>query len=343
MRLIHAERLQVVDVLRGIASLAVCVFHLTNGNSSFLPNGILKSAGAYGWLGVEIFFVISGFILPYAMHRAGYEFKHFGTFLLKRIVRLDPPYVVTILLIIVLGYLAAMTPGYQGKPFTVSTPQILVHVAYLNAFFDYKWLNPVFWSLAIEFQYYWLVGLLFPLIANKRFSVRAGLFASLTVLAIAIPEARFVFHWLALYMMGMLGFQFQAGIVDRKGFLIWLGILSLSSLYTLGFLVTVVAAATVLVIAHANFGGKVLIFFGKISYSLYLVHIPIGMKIVNLGQRFVTGEAARWLVVVFAIAASVFAAYCLFRLVEGPAQRWSSSIKYQSVRAKLLSPVVQDA
>jgi peptidoglycan/LPS O-acetylase OafA/YrhL len=76
------QRLPVLDMLRGIASFAVCWFHLTNGNVAFLPAGILKSSGAYGWLGVEVFFVISGFVIPYALERSRYGINDCGTFLL---------------------------------------------------------------------------------------------------------------------------------------------------------------------------------------------------------------------------------------------------------------------
>src|SRR5689334_14543570 len=91
-------RISTVDSLRGIASLAVCWFHLTNGNPSFLTGGPLKSSGTYGWLGVEMFFVISGFVIPYSLHKAGYDLKSFGTFVAKRIIRLDPPYLVSIVI-----------------------------------------------------------------------------------------------------------------------------------------------------------------------------------------------------------------------------------------------------
>ena len=86
-----AGRIETLDCLRGIAAFAVLWFHLTNGNLGFLPPGVLKSSGAFGWLGVEVFFVISGFILPYALQRAGYHSADFFQFVWKRILRLDPP------------------------------------------------------------------------------------------------------------------------------------------------------------------------------------------------------------------------------------------------------------
>src|SRR4051812_47773396 len=103
--------------MRGLASFAVCWYHVTHGNAAFLSPGVLKSSGSYGWLGVEVFFVISGFVIPYALQGSKYRIRDCGTFLLKRVVRLDPPYFATICVILVLGYLSAKTPGFAGEPF----------------------------------------------------------------------------------------------------------------------------------------------------------------------------------------------------------------------------------
>ncbi len=82
-----------LDLLRGLAAVAVCYFHFTHGNPDFLSKtNILYQSGRYGFLGVDVFFVISGFVIPYAMYRGMYRFKNFGTFLLKRVIRIEPPF-----------------------------------------------------------------------------------------------------------------------------------------------------------------------------------------------------------------------------------------------------------
>ena len=335
------ERVQIVDGLRGIASLAVCLFHLTNGNAGFLPSGWLKAAGSYGWLGVEVFFVISGFILPYALCRAGYQIKYFGTFLLKRVTRLDPPYVATIGLIISLNYLAASVPGFKGEPFEVSLVQVVLHAAYLNAFFGYEWLSPIFWTLAIEFQFYWLIGLLFPLVVHRQVLVRAGLFGALAAMAILVPAGGFVFHWLPLFLMGMLAFQAQAKLIGTQAFFLGLSCLVVLGGYTHGMLIACVGAVTAIAVVLTNFSSGLLSFLGKISYSLYLIHVVVGVKVVNLGSRYVSGMSGKLLVLLLALAASIAAAYVLYRLIEAPAQRWASAIKFQSPEPAVLVPATQ--
>ncbi|HEX9544090.1 MAG TPA: acyltransferase [Pyrinomonadaceae bacterium] len=160
------KRIETIDLLRGLAALAVCWFHLTNANT-IAARGILQASGKYGWFGVEIFFVISGFIIPYALHRGDYRLKRFPTFLVKRITRLDPPYLVSILLVLLTSYLISLAPHYQGERFHLDIARILLHLGYLNVLVGYEWLNPVYWTLAIEFQYYLLIGLAFPLISSR--------------------------------------------------------------------------------------------------------------------------------------------------------------------------------
>ena len=82
-----------LDALRGIAALSVAGFHF----ASEMPGTWFTALFSKGWLGVEVFFVISGFILPCALQaRGSYSFpRHYPHFLWKRILRLHPPYLVT--------------------------------------------------------------------------------------------------------------------------------------------------------------------------------------------------------------------------------------------------------
>src|SRR6266480_694785 len=114
------ERIETVDGLRGIAAIAVAWFHITNGAKWFLDGGVLEYSGRYGWLGVQVFFVISGFIIPYSLHRSHYSMSQFGRFMLRRVVRLDPPYLVTVVLIIALDYGSSLVPGFKGTAFSFS-------------------------------------------------------------------------------------------------------------------------------------------------------------------------------------------------------------------------------
>ena len=325
----NRQRLPVLDVLRGGASFAVCWFHLTNGHVGFLPPGILKASGAYGWLGVEVFFVISGFVIPFALQRSDYQLADCGIFVFKRIARLDPPYFTTIALIIILQYASSKAPGFEGEPFTYSILGTILHVGYLNAFFGFPWLNPVFWTLALEFQYYLLMAFIFPLIANRASIIRWCTMLALGILALVVPAERFVFHWLPLFLLGITTFQLKSGIIAQKGYLLLIVLVSCWAWLCYGLIITLVGVTTAFIIAFARVSHTgPLTFLGMISYSLYLLHVPIGGRVVNLSTRFVAGLPGRSVVVFVAAAVTVLAAWALYAFVERPAQRWSAAIGY---------------
>ena len=325
----NRQRLPVLDLLRGVASFAVCWFHLTNGHVGFLPPGILKASGAYGWLGVEVFFVISGFVIPFALQRSDYQLADCGIFVFKRIARLDPPYFAAILLIVFLQYASSKAPGFQGEPFTFSLAQTLLHVGYLNAFFGFPWLNPVFWTLALEFQYYLLMAFIFPLIASRASSIRWCMMLALGILAFVIPAERFVFHWLPLFLLGITTFQFKTGIIQRKAYFPVIILISCGAWFCYGLIVTLVGVTSAFIIAFARLPhAGPLAFLGTISYSLYLLHVPIGGRVINLSTRFVAGLPGRSMIVFVAAAVTVLAAWALYAFVERPAQRWSAAIGY---------------
>ncbi len=61
----RASRLDILDALRGLAALSVAFFHFTNA----MNPTIFQQIANLGWLGVEVFFVITGFIIPYSLGR----------------------------------------------------------------------------------------------------------------------------------------------------------------------------------------------------------------------------------------------------------------------------------
>jgi peptidoglycan/LPS O-acetylase OafA/YrhL len=164
---LKVPRVEILDPLRGLAALAVAWYHFTNC-SELVKTDWLRASGAYGWLGVEVFFVISGFVIPYSMYGGGYEPRqHFGRFLAKRLLRLEPPYLASIVLVILLAYGAALIPAFGRTTPEFSAPQLLLHLGYLNTFFAYEWLSPVYWTLGIEFQYYLFIAVIYPLLKAR--------------------------------------------------------------------------------------------------------------------------------------------------------------------------------
>jgi len=323
-------RIELIEPLRGLAALAVAWYHLTvRGN--ILPEGSwIRATGEFGWLGVEVFFVISGFIIPYSLWRGHFRIrKDLGIFLAKRIIRLDPPYLVAIVLLILLGSASAFIPGYAKSSPTITVPQVLCHLGYLNAFLGYEWLSPVFWTLAIEFQYYVLVALAFPLFASRIGTHRLVALALLTLSGVLLDQGQFVFRYGGLFSLGIVTFQKHLGLWSVRQYLGLLVTISFFTILTLGLLNGVVGTATALLIAFYNIRrNRTLALLGAMSYSLYLMHWPIGMLVIHSTAQFATSDESRVAILGAALAASFLSSYLLFRLIERPVQRWSSSIRY---------------
>ncbi len=324
------QRLPLLDALRGLAALSVCWYHFTN---SYAISSTVRESGAYGWLGVEVFFVLSGFVIPYVLYHAEYNARRdWSRFLLKRIIRIEPPYLVAALGGILLWYLSSLAPGFQGQfSSDLFSLSLLLHVGYLTGIAGYEWLNPVFWTLAIEFQFYLLISIVFPVLTTRVMALRwavALCFAALTF-ALKGSSHNFIFGYLGLFSIGIAVFQFRAGIVDLRECLALCAVAAASVAVGHNLPTAMVALITGLVIIwKAEAGtGKYLSWLGTISYSLYLVHVPVGGRVVNLGKRFITTTAGEFALSVFAVGVSLLAAYIMYLLVEQPAQRAARRIR----------------
>ncbi|HEV2763880.1 MAG TPA: acyltransferase [Pyrinomonadaceae bacterium] len=328
----QSSRIEVLDFLRGIASLAVALHHF----NLFAP-GPIYDAFYRGQLGVQVFFVISGFIIPYSLYRGGYRLPDFPVFVLKRVIRLDPPYLVTIALIIALGVFSWYVPFQQGLVFKVTWQQVLLHFAYVNVFFGYPWLNDVFWTLAIEFQYYLLMGLAYPLVFSRRSWVRLSATAALGALAFLLPSPVFIFYFVFLFLMGITTCQYRVGMIGRGQYAALLAASVAGSLLSNGLESTLAGLFAVFCILFLRMRNAVFIFLGQISYSLYLIHGPVGLRALNVLRRLTGWEttlAGKVALVLAATAVSIFAAYLLYRFVERPSQEWSAALRYRRARQK---------
>ena len=323
-----AGRLQSVDYLRGIAAFAVMWFHLTNGSPLF-SEGLVRWSGAYGYTGVAVFFVISGFIIPYSLSAQSYSPRRDGpSFFLRRIIRLEPPYLIAATFGALLFYASSITPGFRGQPWPTLFRDIALHPAYMVPWFNGNWINPVFWTLAIEFQYYLAILFLAPaLLSNKRWANRAALAASL-LLSLAIADSRLFFHYLPLFGLGFIAFLIMRHALPKLELGLWSVAYLLGCAYNLGTSYTIAAAIT----AAALFvrwpdGLRSLAFLGAISYSLYLLHVPIGGRVLNLATRLPDTVALKLVALAGATALSLASAYAFWRLVEVPSIAWARRMK----------------
>ncbi len=338
----NKSRVAILDPLRGLAALSVMWFHFTNGGHLLDAGGTvnewLKFSGKYGWAGVEFFFVISGFVLPYALFAGKYRLKNFGTFLLKRLIRLEPPYIASLLLVIALLFIGQFAPGYQGEKFSMDWARFLLHFGYLNSYFGYEAYNPVYWTLAIELQFYLCIALLFLLLMQEKLFGKLLVPVIFLLLSMIPSRTDVIFRYLPLFTLGILCFQYFSGMISKR---LWCLLIVIAAAFTLASLnLTATIAGTLAALAiglskDMNFESiktslvwRALSWTGAISYSLYLLHVPIGGRVVNIGERFASNSMESLLVLLLAVVVSMFSAWLLYRLVEKPSQRYSASLKF---------------
>ena len=275
--------------------------------------------------------VLSGFIIPWSMHQSRYGFANMGTFLLKRLARIEPPYILSIVLVLVLGWASMYTPGYKGAAFAPSIPNILAHLGYVNYFTNQPWLQPVYWTLAVEFLFYISMALLFPLLGHQKRHLRL---LGMGLLLLLIPLNRYNhFQYgfnLPWFLGGIALFQWRAKLISGWECLaLQVGFQLIAHLY-IGLDERAAGLIGVLLVAFLNRPIPGLHALGLISFSLYLIHVPVASRAANLLMRLLPADTqpSRLLASLGGLLVAIAASWLFYRIIEKPAQRLSSRIRF---------------
>lgn len=322
------EYLPIVVALRGLAALAVCMYHFTKGFVN--EEGWVREIFRSGWMGVEVFFVISGFVIPFSLLGSSFGFQHYFKFLKKRFIRIEPAYLLSIALIVGLNYLASKAPGFEGTPFVVDIPLLLQHLGYMVGFFNNTWLSPVYWTLEIEFHYYLIIGLLLGVWHLKKKWLIVTSIVGLLSFSFLNQDSIPFFQYTDIFVLGILTAFYKKEQLHKTVFVILLTVVAVVVFQGHGVAVGFLTFVTAILIAfYGNYGNsKILLFLGNISYSLYLLHVPIGGKFINLSKRLDLNEASKFGVILIALTFSVFVAWLFYRLIEKPSHQWAKKVKF---------------
>jgi peptidoglycan/LPS O-acetylase OafA/YrhL len=160
------DRFDNIDLLRGFAATAVVVYHVIElGKWTAFPIDGPLLTFRIGWIGVDLFYVISGFVITWSAlalwRRDAGTFQ--GRYWARRLSRIVPLYVLTCAL-----WIALFMPDLFAKSPTAWGGQILTHLTFTHTFFPwtYSSIDPVNWTVAIEMQFYLAIALLVPWIAR---------------------------------------------------------------------------------------------------------------------------------------------------------------------------------
>jgi peptidoglycan/LPS O-acetylase OafA/YrhL len=349
-----AGRFQFVDALRGLAALMVAAYHisrygpLAHAAEQQWPDAV-RLALKHGWIGVQIFFVISGFVIAYSLRNARATPGFIGQFAVRRSLRLDPAYWATILLVLLLSTLLPESFAEPASADPLSIGQLATHLGYLQNVLGYENLSVGFWTLCIEVQFYLLFVVL---LGVAQWSAGCGpggdracyrrLLAVFGPLAVASlfyfgrqrGTDAWLVHFFSMFFLGMLVCWSLEGKIAR-GWLWAFAALMAASLaihWTLDITVALVAGLSIYLVGrvghlHDWLSARPLQYLGRISYSLYLIHYPTSCVITAIGYQATgdaSGPAALWLMV--SLTASLGAAHLLYLLVERPSLELSRRI-----------------
>jgi peptidoglycan/LPS O-acetylase OafA/YrhL len=348
-----------LDTLRGIAVLGVVFYHGLYWARDLTPYSLwqarLLEQMSVGQFGVNLFFVLSGFLITGVLLDSRSRFDYFKRFYVRRALRILPAYYLTLLLLILFGL--------TSKKFLLMS---MLYSSNLSPMFGIVLSYPVLWSLAVEEHFY----LIWP-VAAKRVSPPKLLWI-LGAIMILTPVSRFLYHQhaIATNTVGA-GYGFYtwnnldglalgsiiAIIVRRQGWnrekTIWLAcILALLAVSIAGiglpFGITTrknaigdalqyvpwnFASAAVLVgfilIGSSKWQRMTrpswLIFFGSISYGLYLYHLlaffAYSWVAKKMGASFevkLSLWAGTWVRMLVAGSGAVAVAYLSRRYLEQP-------------------------
>ena len=329
------RRFVFVDALRGVAALWVVLFHTFAGSHMShleprLPTWMAQLIHV-GYLGVSVFFVLSGFVIAHSIGRHRVTASYFRWFVLRRSVRLDLPYWVAIAVTIWVGAQSS-TPTPAG---------VLAHMFYLQDLLRYKPLSLVYWTLSLEFQLYLIFALLLGLAQRFRSSDtdRRSLFIIFTAVALVatlwpaalVPQEAplpglFLRLWYA-FLLGAFAWWAVDRTIGRSAFYLYAGglLAGAVNIHNTDAMVSIAIAAVLLEVGRAGklrdwLNWRPLQFLGRISYSLYLLHGPI--SVVTLGYTLyrLTPRTAAWELfwLVGLLAANCSGAWLFWRVVEKP-------------------------
>ena len=347
-------RLRTVDALRGVAALAVVFYHvqgaLNRGEQSWLPDAVRRLAEG-GHFGVNVFFVLSGFVIARSVRDGSMTPGYLGRFTLRRSIRLDPPYWSAIALEVLLIYLGLALIPSLATP-VPSVAQLAAHLVYLQDILGYGHLIAIFWTLCYEFQFYLtFVGILVTGHLLAQWAGRRVATAGLVLLFTALFFASIGTHhgWItgvhrgvALdrwyeFFTGVVAWWVVAGVVRFPVLVLtWVAnaLMARHPDSPVEIVITVSVSTLCLLSAmrpgfDRHFDQRPLQFLGAISYSLYLYHASVGWRVVSLAQHFAGNSLpplVGMLTWVAAVGSAVIVGWLGWRLIERPSLRFSKRV-----------------
>jgi len=340
------KNLQLIQMLRGVASILVVLYHITVNCFEITGQTFLFGIFNFGGSGVDIFFVLSGFIIAYANVNILAKPAATGTFLKRRFVRIFPIYWIIITCFLLLQLLL---PSFYNTTFDTGFNNIVQTYLLLPG---HVMLNGVSWSLTNELFFYLLFTLAI-LIPGKKISfwLMVSYFTLLIVLALTNQPAmnRNAYTEILVFPMNI---EFFLGVfivllvnhipknqsypILIAGILLFVGgaflnnndvaVVSSSSNPALNrvLLFGIPSFLVILGLVKMELSRTVkmhnlFLKLGDASYSIYLIHLPIVVAFFKLLVKFnITNSVVLYLLTFFLLIMVCAGGIYIYQYVEKP-------------------------
>lgn len=320
-----------VHALRALAVLMVFAVHLTDSFSTyFFPNCeplnfAMPFIKRFGTFGVELFFVISGYVIMNSARK--YDLREF---LLRRLIRIYPLFASFTLLFLVSSWITNFhshsAPSVGSGP-TVGTA--LLNLSFLNIYFGAPALSPNAWSLSFEANFYIFAGIACFFLRERLIGVVILLLLGMSAFLITFPIATYFVVGCLLYAArglqpSSLPWSLQFAVLAA-----WCVLAATIDHETMSALSVVLIAASAIfffvvtvptgIFAQISYF-KWISFLGTISYSLYLAHpyayfpLRVLFQRTSLGNLSIGAAAAIYFPTI--LGAALAASYAVYRLLE---------------------------
>ncbi|ASY10006.1 acyltransferase family protein [Candidatus Planktophila lacus] len=341
------EKLIEIQFLRVLAIMSVVIFHFTARRASELPYGKWVSGEPWslGWIGVELFFIVSGFVIAFSISRT----SSMRNFLINRAIRLYPALILLLPAVYVVQRFTPHSPYSDRSTLwnligsaTLIPPTVLNHVS--DQSFD--WLTLVLWSLKVEVFFYLLCAFMVFLIGKNRLSLALIVFVTMINFLVGLNEYLdddsifwviksikvFGFDYLAWFLIGVLIYdlRFKPKSKLLSASLVLVSTSTLINLYFVndssigtsiaGLVVVGVALAFGLFCVIKRFWmEKWILAIGNSSYELYLVHQGVGLTfLIYLVNRYELGAVNGTLSGISIVAVLTYLCHLIFVHITGP-------------------------
>ncbi|MDX1694003.1 MAG: acyltransferase [Ketobacteraceae bacterium] len=331
------RRIYELDALRGIAALAVVIYHFTTRYSvlyGFDEDPLFSLP--LGHYGVQLFFVVSGFVIFLSLNNC----KHPADFIVSRFARLYPVYWAAV----IITFSTVTWFGLEGRERTVI--EALINLTMLQGFFDVPDVEGVYWTLKWELTFYFWALMIF-MFNLQKYAIHACALLLLSQWGTVLMETYFygVPRLVRLVFLNTYGNLFVAGVLfyllmfgqPRPIIHILIGV-SLFNQYLMhgleSFFVTVGIFTLFYLFVYEKIqflAQKPLILLGTISYSLYLIHEYVGWILM---RELMAAGVSSTVAVLCAIGMALTLAYFMTFKIEHPAMAKIKKVYKQKYRAR---------